>query len=394
MTGEDSGKLIIRSIADAGAAERIVAFLCANAKNATPEATAARLQKLPLVLSPSIGRETGERIARSLTGLGADAAFIPATPVVTSPSSGPQAAPLPPDRTAPLRTTPAVEQADKGAPPTGRPQRQEPVRNMPRPFRTADEYRDADRLHRIAVAQKLLIWGVVVAMVPLMSPVLYLLALPFQLYAVYRTSKALDFGSGAVVLYIVAMFVPLVGVIMLLVLNSNATKALKAAGISVGLIGARKDDLEAAGVSLTGRFAGPVFAGLLLLVGVVGVSSGMLPSVMPDLSENIEARLEREAENANKKFPRQIDADTRVDSITAGPGKMLTFNYTMLNYPGSAIDEGKFREAMADKVRKEACASTGLQPFIREGVSIGYSYVGNDGIPLTTLVVSPSDCGA
>ncbi|HEY6871278.1 MAG TPA: hypothetical protein VI298_00995 [Geobacteraceae bacterium] len=394
MTEPESGKLVIRGIADANAAERVVTFLCASAKNATPEATAARLQNLPLVLSSSIRRETGQRIARSLVELGADAVFIPETPAATILSSEPQAAPPLPDRSAPLLTTPAAEQPGKAAPPTNRPQRQEPARNVTPPFRSVATNLDADRLHQIAAAQKLLIWGVVAAMAPLISPVLYVLAIPFQLYAVYRTAKVLEFGSGFIALYVVTMFVPLLGIIMLLVLNSSATKALKAAGISVGLVGARKGDLEAAGVSPTGRLAGPIFTGLLLIVGVVGVSSGMLPSVMPSSSESVEARLEREAEIANKKFPQQLDADTRIDSVKAGPGKLFTFNYTLINYAGNAVSEEKLREAMADKVKKEACGSKVLQPFIQKGVSIGYSYVGNDGSPVTTITVSPSDCGA
>lgn len=386
MTEPDNGKLIIRAIPDETTAERVVAFLCANARNATPEKMAARLRTLPLVLAKSIRADSGKRIAAALMDLGADAVFIPDSP--------PAVAPEPAEPTLiQIHHPPSSTSEPPNIPSPGSTNRslRQPLSRLQKVPGVAE----ADRLHRIAAAQKLLIWGVLAVMVPFISPVLYAAAIPFQLYAVYRTSKALDFGGVAVVVYLIGMLIPLISLGILLILNSKATKALKNAGVGVGLIGARSKDLKAVGGTPQGSLLGPIFTLALLVIGIGGVSTGNLPSVMPGHEdiENIEKRLEREAQAASGDLPKNIDADTRIDRIAAGPGKKLTLSYTLIKYRASEMDEGKFREVMAEKLKSQACGSSELRPFIREGVSIDYSYNGNDGNPLTIITVTQTDCG-
>jgi hypothetical protein len=60
---------------------------------------------------------------------------------------------------------------------------------------------------------------------------------------VYKLAKALGFGAGSTILYLIAMFIPLLNLICLLDLNSKATSILRDAGIKVGLMGAKLSDL-------------------------------------------------------------------------------------------------------------------------------------------------------
>jgi hypothetical protein len=57
----------------------------------------------------------------------------------------------------------------------------------------------------------------------------------FSMWCVYRLCKALSVGP---VLWIIAMFIPLINLICLVILNQKATTFLKAQGLKVGLMGA------------------------------------------------------------------------------------------------------------------------------------------------------------
>lgn len=98
-------------------------------------------------------------------------------------------------------------------------------------------------VRNVGQAQRLLIWAVLASIVGWIAPYGLYVAVPFQLYCVYKLAKALGLGTGASVFYLIAMFIPLVSLICLLVLNSEATNFLRDAGIRVGLMGAKSSDL-------------------------------------------------------------------------------------------------------------------------------------------------------
>ena len=56
---------------------------------------------------------------------------------------------------------------------------------------------------------------------------------------IYKISRGLGHSMVSRIFIMLLMLIPLVGLLTLLVTNSKATKALKAAGYSVGLLGAR-----------------------------------------------------------------------------------------------------------------------------------------------------------
>jgi hypothetical protein len=67
-----------------------------------------------------------------------------------------------------------------------------------------------------------------------------LVTLAMGLAGVYRLASALGYAMGVRVLCLILMFLPLVGLATLGVLNSRATAHLRAAGVHVGLLGARR----------------------------------------------------------------------------------------------------------------------------------------------------------
>jgi len=76
-----------------------------------------------------------------------------------------------------------------------------------------------------------------VLFVPLFVVALAILA--FMIVSVVRLAAAMGTGTATRVLLALAMFIPLVNLLVLLVLNGRATRRLEAAGLKVGLMGAK-----------------------------------------------------------------------------------------------------------------------------------------------------------
>ena len=95
----------------------------------------------------------------------------------------------------------------------------------------------------VGLAQRLLLWAILTSIVGWLLLPLVILAIPFQLYAVFKLAKALTLSTSSAVMYFVAMFIPIVSLICLVVLNNKATVLLQEHGIRVGLMGAKRSDL-------------------------------------------------------------------------------------------------------------------------------------------------------
>jgi len=110
-----------------------------------------------------------------------------------------------------------------------------------------------DELHTIAAAQRLVIASVFAYLLAIvvyevaaasasldLRPLGYAAAI-FAMVAIYRLATALRRVSPLT--WSLGMLLPIVGLILLLVLSQKATGVLKAAGVHVGLLGARLKDI-------------------------------------------------------------------------------------------------------------------------------------------------------
>ncbi|WP_137936783.1 hypothetical protein [Chitinivorax sp. B] len=106
---------------------------------------------------------------------------------------------------------------------------------------------DEANLMEVASAQRMLLISIVISLIcnvtinarPAMDAVVGVVAignLVFSLWSIFRLCKALDRQP---ILWMIAMFIPLVNLIALLFLNRQATSHLKDAGYDVGLFGAK-----------------------------------------------------------------------------------------------------------------------------------------------------------
>jgi hypothetical protein len=106
-----------------------------------------------------------------------------------------------------------------------------------------------------------------------------------------------------------------------------------------------------------------------------------------------EKELMQIVEVANKQLPLMVDNETRCDGAIAGPGKKITYLYTLINYSSYEIDSQKLKELFIPERIKAACTNEGTKYYLERNVHVGARYKGNDRGFITELDVAPSDCG-
>lgn len=94
----------------------------------------------------------------------------------------------------------------------------------------------------------------------------------------------------------------------------------------------------------------------------------------------------------NRALPRQVDAETRLDQVSAGPGPRLTYSYTLIHRNGASVDIEQFNAGMQPQLRRAVCGQTNMAGLLRAGVSLAYSYRGSDGKFVSLIEVEPQHC--
>ena len=104
-------------------------------------------------------------------------------------------------------------------------------------------------IERVASGQKLIIYAILINIVATILQMAVhpaiglvgLVSLVMSIIGVVKLATGLSSSLIAKIIYVVLMFIPLINLITLLVLNSRATKELRANGYKVGLLGASKN---------------------------------------------------------------------------------------------------------------------------------------------------------
>jgi hypothetical protein len=103
-------------------------------------------------------------------------------------------------------------------------------------------------IEKVATGQKLIIYAILVNFLAMalvrafggIAGLLGIVAIVLSLAGLMRLGSGLQYSTGKKILLVPLMFVPLISIITLAILNSRATKSLRAAGYRVGLLGASR----------------------------------------------------------------------------------------------------------------------------------------------------------
>lgn len=131
--------------------------------------------------------------------------------------------------------------------------------------------------------------------------------------------------------------------------------------------------------------AGP-FSNLMGSYAGGGVSEG-------EGGRNLDQTLANVSAYLNQSAPVTLDADTRLDRVTSGPGHRLSYHYTLTSVQSKAFKRAEFQKLIREPLQAKLCSSKEMRSFLVRGVTISYDYLGNDGNRLGAARFTASDCG-
>jgi hypothetical protein len=132
--------------------------------------------------------------------------------------------------------------------------------------------------------------------------------------------------------------------------------------------------------------AGGIVAGLLVW--------WVLPAYLsPSNDPRSVKHLNEVAADINRSVPVMIDAETELLPANAAHA-MLIYNYRLVKYSAAQLNPRKFAAGAKQKVTQGACSRPETRDgFLKEGVTLRYSYFDKDKQHIATVDVTPADCG-
>lgn len=98
--------------------------------------------------------------------------------------------------------------------------------------------------------------------------------------------------------------------------------------------------------------------------------------------QRLDQRLQAVADEVNKTVPKQIDSATRLDRAVAGPGKTLSYVYTVNRALNDADKKG-----LTESVSRKSLATPEMQWMYDAGVTVWYKYNDPAGKPVLEIPV-------
>lgn len=103
--------------------------------------------------------------------------------------------------------------------------------------------------------------------------------------------------------------------------------------------------------------------------------------------ESLESLLQRTESELRGHFPMMVDSATRLESVTAGDGR-LHYHYTLLNAAAEDLDVEATRSALTPVVESQAQSMTFLKLLMEKGATISFHYADKDGKEITVIDVN------
>ena len=129
-------------------------------------------------------------------------------------------------------------------------------------------------------------------------------------------------------------------------------------------------------------------AGMGNVFGVLMGKSGAL-----EKETQVDNVLLKASTQINKTLPLAVDTDTRLDRVSAVPGRHFIYHYTLVALNSRDIGNGNFDTLFKPQLKSRLCDSADMKNFLKNGVTISYLYKGKDGEPIGGAKFAPSECG-
>lgn len=102
--------------------------------------------------------------------------------------------------------------------------------------------------------------------------------------------------------------------------------------------------------------------------------------------------LKKFSEKENRKLPRMVNAEIRLDKTVAKPGKHFIQQYTLLNALTAASNRTRFETMLLPDLKNAMCSDQTVSMLLKNGVSVTYQYQSQDAEPIGSIELAPSAC--
>lgn len=105
------------------------------------------------------------------------------------------------------------------------------------------------------------------------------------------------------------------------------------------------------------------------------------------------AHLSRIAAELSQSVPVMIDKETEL-FVVEGQEALLIYQYRLVPYSLGQIDHEKFAAGAKQRLTQGVCSQPNLrEDYLKQGVTLRYSYFDKDKRHIATVDVTPADCG-
>jgi len=99
-------------------------------------------------------------------------------------------------------------------------------------------------------------------------------------------------------------------------------------------------------------------------------------------------QLRDSSKRLNLRFPQKIDSETIIEKTEVGPGAVITYFYTLINYPSDKVSPENLRNIVLPNLLEKVKNERSLLEALANGAAFRHCYMGNDGkavldIPIT-----------
>jgi hypothetical protein len=134
----------------------------------------------------------------------------------------------------------------------------------------------------------------------------------------------------------------------------------------------------------------------ILIVAVAGYLAstiGLLEFMKAQPNPRSVERLGKIAAELNRSVPAMIDKETEL-TVVEGHDGMLIYKYRLVPYSVGQLDHERFAAGAKQRVTQGACNQAELRDdYLKNGVTLRYSYFDKDKQHIATVDVTPADCG-
>lgn len=102
--------------------------------------------------------------------------------------------------------------------------------------------------------------------------------------------------------------------------------------------------------------------------------------------------LKNTADTLNKDLPNMLDAELRLDKVTAQDNKM-NFEYTLVHFTAQSMSAEKLNTLLYEDIKTQVCTDTDSILLLKKGMLVDYVYHGNDKKDITTFAFDAKVCG-